>query len=247
MPSLLMLLFVPALALVVVLGIRLARRRSERVGPPWKPSGLESNLIIFYGFLLSFVFFLSGNAHRENVGLVHDQAEALAMIHREAELLPPADGDAVRAAVRAILEIEVRETRSDDDARAKLDAECDAAYDALWETLSSRAAAPGALPTYRAALDRAQRSISLHYRLVFSETERTPGALIALVVAGALLIGFLIGFTCGSGGHGRLVPWIYVLLASCTIATILDLNDPRHGFLQPSRANFQQLLDALAN
>ena len=77
------------------------------------------------------------------------------------------------------------------------------------------------------------------------EAERAPPAFLILLIGGSLMIAFLIGFTCAGEGHGRLVPVGYVLLAGCTIVTILDLNDPWHGFLRPSNQNYAQLLKAI--
>lgn len=238
-------LFLPVLALVVVAGVVLARRRLQRAGATWNSSKLESSLIGVYGFLLSFGFYLSGTVHRESTELVHEQSAELAMLHREASLLPPADAEAVHACIRGILSAEVKTARTDDEARSVLEAECSRAYDKLWDALVVRAVVPGAQAMYRPSLDHAQRAIALEYRLRFSELERVPRGFLLLLVSGALFVGFLIGFTSGSEGHGWLVPLIFVVLAGSTIVTILDLNDPWHGFLRPSKSNYEQLLQAV--
>ena len=243
--SLLSILILPILAASVVVGAWFARRSMRRHGTQWNRSGLESSLIGAYGLLLSFGFFLSGNVHREHAALVHDQSEALAMLYRETQLLPAAEGEGLRDGIRAILALEVQVAGVADEARIDLETRCGNAYDELWDALSTRATAPGAAAGYRSALDCAQRAIALEYRLRFNEAERSPPAFLILLIGGSLMIAFLIGFTCAGEGHGRLVPVGYVLLAGCTIVTILDLNDPWHGFLRPSNQNYAQLLKAI--
>lgn len=243
--SVLSILILPILAATVFTGAWFARRSVRLHGTRWNRSGLESSLIGAYGLLLSFGFFLSGNVHREYAALVHDQSEVLAKLYRESQLLPAEEGAVVRDRIRAILALEVQVAGVTDEVRAEIETRCGRAYDELWSTLSSRATASGATATYRPAIDCAQRAIALEYRLRFNEAERSPPAFLILLLGGSLLVAFLIGFTCASEGHGRLVPVGYVLLAGCTLVTILDLNDPWHGFLRPSQENYAQLLHAI--
>lgn len=239
------LLVLPLLALSVVVGTAHVRHRQRRTGSKWLASGLEGNLIGVYGLLLSFGFYSSGEVNRANASLVHDQSEVLAMLYREGELLPAGDRATVTAAVRGLLELKVRIARAGDEERAALELECGRAYDGLWAVLRERAGSGASSVDYRPTLDLLQRAIALEYRQRFSETERMPGAFLVLLFAGGLLIGYLIGFTSSGAGHGKLVPIIFVVLAGCTLIAIVDLNDPWHGFLRPSHANYEQLLGAI--
>lgn len=238
------LLVLPSIVLSVFAG-RLAVRRRARRSDTWSSSGLESSLIGVFGFLLSFAFFLSGGAHRESLALVHDQVAVLAKLHREADLLSPADAVALRQAVRTVLECEVAGAGASASESFACEAACSRAYDALWLEVGRRSATSADPSRFRAALDDAQEAIALEYRIRFSEIERVPTSFLWLLIAGAALTGFLIGFVCESERHGHLVPVCYVLLSGATLVTIFDLNDPRHGLLQTSRANYVQLLDAL--
>lgn len=235
--------YLPALGIVTAAGFWFARRRHAKGERVWTKSGLESGIVGSYGLLLSFGFFLSGNVNRDHAALVHDQCEALARLYREADLMSTAGRDAVRSAVRDVLTQEVAVARGDDDARAASEMESARAFDRLWATMTSMTRTEAALP--RAALDQAQRAIALEYRLRYNESERAPGAFLALLLAGACLVGFLIGYVSSAEGHGLFVPACYVLLVGGTLVTILDMNDPWHGFLRPSHANYEQLLNAI--
>jgi hypothetical protein len=109
--------FLPLLILTVATGYGLARRRFNALRLPWKPSGVENAVIGVYALLLSFAFYMSGNASRETTTLVHEHSDALAMLYREAALLPERDAEAVRDHVQRILALEVRSMALDGDAR----------------------------------------------------------------------------------------------------------------------------------
>jgi hypothetical protein len=236
------LVFLLFLATSVAAGYLYARWRYIGPSRPWKPTGVENGIVGLYGLLLSFAFLMSGNASREHDQVVYEHNDSFAMLFREARLLPSQDGDAVRSQVRRIMALEVQSIGSDESEREAIQAKATQLYDDLWRDVAARAARAPVGPDFRPALDQVQHAIALEYRLRFMDRDRTPTLVISIVVAGALLVGYLVGFMSGlDPRHHLLVPAIYFVLAGLAVTTILDLNNPRRGVLRPDSVNYETL------
>src|SRR5262249_33272685 len=73
----------------VVLGFYLAQRYYRGQNKTWKASGIENGVIGIFSLLISFTLLSSNNSLKDRNSLIHQQADALAQMNREAQFLSP--------------------------------------------------------------------------------------------------------------------------------------------------------------
>jgi hypothetical protein len=89
---------------------------------------------------------------------------------------------------------------------------------------------------------------STYYRTYYGHEERIPRLMIDLLLISAMLIGLLVGFMNGVGGielRQMLTSLVFLIIVLLTIRTVLDMNNPYFGTIQPELENLERLLDAL--
>ncbi|MBX7127350.1 MAG: hypothetical protein K1X47_16770 [Cyclobacteriaceae bacterium] len=239
-------LYLISLAGFVSAGYIFAHYRYQRKSRSWKLSGTENAIIGFYGLILSFLLLMAGNANKERYALIHQHADAIASLHREAGLLPAPARDTLRQHVIRLLESRLETDAEEDDDRREVLLANTSGYDQMWSTVEHFSLQDTLSPKMRPVIQAAQQAIALNYRIAYSNREGTPLTLMALLIVGSWLVGFLVGFTNGfNAEHSFLVPVIFFIITGLTVLTIRDLNDPNAGLIKPSLDNYREMLQAI--
>ena len=83
---------------------------------------------------------------------------------------------------------------------------------------------------------------SFFFRLMGLYDEKTPVLIISSIILSSWLIGLLIGFMNASQPSKQFLDAaIFIILVTLTLYTILDLDNPSSGFIQPGYDNFSEL------
>lgn len=72
--------------------------------------------------------------------------------------------------------------------------------------------------------------------------------MIDLLLISAMLIGLLVGFMNGVGGievRQMLTSLLFLVILLLTLRTVLDMNNPYYGRIQPELEDLERLMDAL--
>lgn len=233
------------LLLSIAGGFFLAQKNYHGKKTLWKPSGTENAVISFYGLLLSFSLYSSGNGYRAHTDLVHQHVDAIASIVRQANLSNDSVDLEVMDWARSILtaKIKSQDTGSEQDI-VNASSHNEQLYNGLLQKFAkSNAVDQASLQRYADKIDKA---IALDYRIQYDAIERTPVIIIILLVTGSFLVGVLIGFTNGFTDRPQLlVPAIFFLLTTLTVSAILDMDNPSFGIIRPSYNNYRNMLDSL--
>jgi hypothetical protein len=89
---------------------------------------------------------------------------------------------------------------------------------------------------------------SAYYRAYYGYEERIPSLMIDLLLVSAMLIGLLVGFMNGIGGielRQMITSLLFLVIVLLTFRTVLDMNNPYRGSIQPEQENLVRLLESL--
>lgn len=233
------LLYALLLVGLVVIGFAIAKKLYVERNKQWKPSGVESSLIGFFALVLSFTLSASYSAAHDRTSHIHQQADAIAQLHRESLLTN--DGLKKQVAEYLVSHIDAQLSfyknpgEDVDELTQAITRQNEAFYAAVVNDSGKRIAFQPLSPAYNALS-------SATFRMLYSYTERTPGIILFLLLLTSLLAGLLVGFMNGFYERPHiLVPLLYVLLVSFTMKALLDLDNPLKGNVRPEYKNLQDL------
>lgn len=239
-----------AIALVasVAGGFALAHFQFHRKKQDWRPTGLEAAIIGLFGLMLSFTFLAAHNATRERNRTVHEQADALATMRRNSLFLPAPLKQETRHFLRAHLAVQLRLDSAQFDRREEVHARVERIMGNYLTTLTEHAADSTMAPGVHTLLHDLSAVSSTYYRAYYGHEERIPRLMIDLLLISAMLIGLLVGFMNGMAGvqlRQMITALLFLVIVLLTIRTVLDMNNPYQGSIQPEQENLVRLLDAL--
>lgn len=208
----------------------------------WKPSGIESALITIFGLLLSFTLLSSNNALRERTALIHETAGALGEVYQESQLLPAPEQAAIRAVLLRFLALELAQHGAGQSPPAGHARQLTQLYWQAWHQFGLGPAGQLSGPALRQLLPAFNRLSAASSRLHYANQDRTPHAIIVLLVLSSWAIGALVGFTNNSQGERHyFVPLLFVIISVLTVQAIRDLDNPEMGLIRPNYSNLEDL------
>lgn len=222
----------------ISLGYYLAHHFYRKRNRKWEKSGVESSLIGFFALVISFTLSAAYNSSIDRNKLIHEQADAMAQMHRESLLLPPDQAFKVKQYMLNHINFQLYYY----DLRIKRDSVIGLLsqhnnnfFNAMRGDSLNRVALLSLTPSYN-ALSAAT------FRMWYSYDERTPLIIIFLLVVSSWLIGLLVGFLNGfHDGTHLLVPMLYFVMVSLTMQAIRDLDNPAIGGIRPEYKNLKDL------
>lgn len=229
-------------------GFALAHFQFHRKKQDWRPTGLEAAIIGLFGLMLSFTFLAAHNATRERNRTVHEQADALAGMRRNSLLLPAPLKEDTRHFLRAHLAVQLRMDSARFEDREAVHARLEHIMGNYLSQLIAHAADSSLAPGASSLLHDLDAVSSTYYRGYYGHEERIPRLMIDLLLISALLIGLLMGFMNGMAGvqlRQMITALLFLVIVLLTIRTVLDMNNPYHGSIQPEQENLERLLDSL--
>lgn len=229
--------FMPAFCLLLLLffelGFRLAMR--QKTSPPYKGRPVESAIIGLLALLLGFTFNQAGISYRERLAIVHEESDTVAQVYRMSEMLPEAERRTLRNHLIDYLEAK---------AAMATDREVIRIHSRIFRHVLNLMRQQTITEASGLTLVQSvNRMIQLHFRGVYSRSERVPVPVIGLLVIGSFSIGLMVGFASGCNERRSwVIPLVFFIMVSGTLAVIRDLDDPYGGLI---RVDFSNLLDLL--
>jgi len=229
-------------------GFALAHFQFHKKKRDWRPSGIEAAIIGLFGLMLSFTFLAAHTATRERNRMVHEQADAIATMRRNSLLLPDPIKNDTRHFLRAHLAIELRMDSARFDGREAVHDRMEGLMGRYIAQLLEHSTDSTLAAGVAVMMQDLNAVSSTYYRTYYGYEERIPRLMIDLLLISAMLIGLLVGFMNGIGGielRQMLTSLLFLVVVLLTIRTVLDMNNPYHGTIQPEQENLVRLLDAL--
>jgi hypothetical protein len=221
-------------------GFRFGRRMAEKTGEMVKPqiSVVEGSLVGVLGLLLAFTMSMAVTRFEVRKQLVLDDANAIGTSYRRTKLLPEPEASQIANLLRQYVDVRVRYVLVGEDP-VKLQAAREQAA-RLQTEFWARAVAYGQkdpnpvragllLQSLNQVIDLdAARWMALH--------NHVPSAVIYLNAILALLTITLVGYAFGLHGvHHVFSMFLMALAFTVVLSVIIDLDRPRHGFIQVSQ------------
>lgn len=234
------------------LGYRAGRRAAEK-HPEWAHEGIgviEAAIFALLGLLLGFSF--AGGTSRLDARrqLIVQEANAIGTAYLRLDELPAAQQPEMRRLFRDYLDTRLRVYQALPDLKAAEQqlARASQLQLEIWSNAvagsradSTQNAARLLLPALNDMIDvTTTRTIALHTRL--------PALIFALLVVVSLLSGLLAGYAMAKRERrSRLHMLLYAGVIALTVCVVLDLDDPRAGFIRLDTAEnaLVQLRDSI--
>ncbi|MEX1133062.1 MAG: hypothetical protein WEC15_07565 [Flavobacteriales bacterium] len=229
-------------------GFALAHYQFHKKQRDWRPSGIEAAIIGLFGLMLSFTFLAAHNATRERNRMVHEQADAIATMRRNSLLLTEPLKKETRHFLRAHLAIELRMDSARFDGREAVHDRMEGLMGRYLSRLMEHSADSTLTDGVHVLMHDLNAVSSTYYRAYYGYEERIPRLMIDLLLISAMLIGLLVGFMNGMGGvelRQMITSVLFLVIVLLTIRTVLDMNNPYHGTIQPEQENLERLLESL--
>lgn len=234
------------LLLAVEAGYRLGRRRRVRTEGSDDAHLHTTQAALFgvLGLLLGFTFAMSVSRFDARRALVTEEANAIGTAALRAELLPDAQRMQMGSALRELVSARLAFFAAGENAEAVAAALAAAEVQerAAWTIAVDAARQEPQAVSNLLLLEALNEVIDLHEQRQIALESHVPTAVLALLlVVGALSLGF-VGY--GAALSGRQRPRAAALLAltvGLVLATILDLDRPRSGWIQVSQASMERL------
>lgn len=238
--------FAVLLILAMGSGILYAIRYKKKSN--WESSGIENSVVGIFGLIISFTFLQAGNAHRERFANIHKEAANIDMLYRYSKGMPDSFYKVTRNTLITFLDNQITYQQSDDEQflyNAKKISDSYWLYLMNYTEQTNDLIHADRLNKISVCFDQIRTSVSL---LAYSYYERTPSFVMFLLVIVALLIGFLVGFMNAIKLKIHyLLPTIYFVMITLTMAVISDLNNPRLGFIKPSYHHLGLIYENIKN
>jgi phosphoglycolate phosphatase-like HAD superfamily hydrolase len=234
------------------LGYRAGRRAAQK-HPEWAHEGIgviEAAIFALLGLLLGFSFAGATSRLDAKRQLIVQEANAIGTAYLRVDELPAAEQPEMRRLFRDYLDARLRVYQALPDLKAAEQQLTQAGelQQEIWSKAvtgsredSTQNAARLLLPALNEMIDvTTSRTIALHTRL--------PALIFALLVGVALLSGLLAGYAMAARqGRSRLHMLIYAGVIALTVYVVLDLDDPRAGFIRLGTAEnaLVQLRDSI--
>lgn len=208
------------------------------------------SLLGLLALLLSFTFAMAADRYDERRQLVVSDANALAGLYQESNLLPDPPRKAFKRLLRQYVDLRAQIALLHHDPRdsetAQTAAQSEKIFEQMWNVIQSVAESHPLPSVAHDMLKGLIEVMSLYRERLFSWEGRVPDPIIWLLLLGALTAIAVIGFYGGLANHRGLPPRIAVTLLLCaTIYVILDLDKPHQGLMPVSQSPMLHLERAL--
>jgi hypothetical protein len=225
-------------------GFRLGRRPRKQTSEDTKSqmSTVGAGILGVLGLLLGFTMSMAVTRFEVRKQLVLEEANAIRTAHLRTQLLPTAEGKEIADLLRAYTNVRVPEDGRDIYAQITIARQKSARLqDAFWQ----RAVAYGQEDPnpVRAGLllQSLNEVIDLDAARWMAFQNHVPETVIYVIAVVGLLAETVVGYSFGLGGLRQLFSICMLSLAvTLVLAVIIDLDQPREGFIRVSQ---QPLLD----
>jgi hypothetical protein len=230
----------------VLAGAGARARRKEQVTADLGP--IQGAVLGLLGLLLAFTYSLAASRQDARRGLVVREANAIGTAYLRAGLLPEPRLGELRAILRQYLDSRIApdEVARDPVKLAETVRRSERILQTLWPAASRNI--EGRPPTVLDSLmfQALNEVIDLHTERLAAYEYRVPQIILWLLFAVAAMAMAMTGFGGGlSGRRSLFFTSMLAVMVAAVIMVILDLDNPRRGFIRVSQRPMIQLRDSL--
>jgi hypothetical protein len=205
------------------------------------PTGvLVGSILALLAFLLAITMGMASDRFDTRRGLVLEEANAIQTTYLRAGYLPDAASSEIRNLLREYVPLRVD---ASDPATLLANAQqSDALLLQIWSIAEAEAKVTQQGDLMAAFIESLNETIDLHEsRVASSVYSRVPGSILWLLFVGSVLTLAIVGYSAGLTRRRDLLSAIVLIVAlGAVLALVIDLDQPRAGFVQVSQ---QPLID----
>ena len=208
-------------------------------------STVQSAALTLLALVIGFSLSMAVGRYDQRKNYEEEEANAIGTEYIRADLLPAAQSQQLRDALKHYLDLRMRfYARHDEDTLAGINKETAAVQNTLWQ-----AAKAGALvspnPVSALAVAGANDVINTQGYTQAAWWNRIPHSAWLLMVMLGIFCSFLVGY--GTRGHKAYVPLLSImpLVVALSFMLIADIDSPRKGIIRVVPQNLQSLADSL--
>jgi hypothetical protein len=233
-----------ALLLAAWLGSWLRRRLSLDEKQQDDFSLILASTLTLLGLLIGFSFSMASGRYDQRKNLEEAEANAIGTEYLRADLLPAADGEKVREALKRYLDLRIRFYAADPAGVRAIDAETARLQAELWLAVTGPAKRQPD-PVVALAVAGMNDVINAQGYTQAAWWNHVPISAVVLMGGVAFLCNVLIGYGARAAPlHGRLM-LILPLFVALAFALIFDIDTPRLGFIKIVPQNLLSLQEQL--
>jgi hypothetical protein len=237
-------LFLLAAEVGFLAGRRHARRASDRepqIGP------IQAALLGLLALLLGFSFAMAQSRYDARRALVLEEANAIGTAYLRAQLLPEPEASEIADALRRYVDVRLARLgeRVDESSLREVVAESERLHAYLWER-AVRASRKDARPVVSLSITALNQVIDVHSARLAAFRNHVPDAVFLLLYFVAAVAMGVTGYANGLESHRSFWPTVTMaVLIAVVIATVMDLDRPRRGFITVSQQSMLDLRESL--
>lgn len=236
-----------SMLVAIEVGYRLGRRARGSADDSGMAhiNAVQASMLGMLALLIGFTFSLALQRFDSRSEAVVEEANAIGTAYLRTDLLPPEQREAARSLLREYLALRVRagrETLVETTRRGDLLAAGNRTLASLWE-VAARAVAADASPVRTGLFVQAVNElIDAYGRRDAALNRHVPELVLYLLYGTFILIGSIVGYACGIGGHRpSFATHILVALIVLLVFVIIDLDRPRRGLIEVDQDSLVQL------
>ena len=209
-----------------------ARTPGEQEGPN---GVLVGSLLGLMAFLLAVTMGMAADRFDTRRALVVEEANAIGTAYLQADYLPDAEADQMKALLREYLPLRIA---SDDTEQVQANIRRSLELHAEMWAIAAAVAKSGHSPDLVSSFGESLTDVvSLNQtRIVSGLYARVPETVLLLLLVGSILSLGMVGFTAGVAGQRSVLSAVVLVIAlGATLTLVIDLDRPQEGFLKVSQ------------
>jgi hypothetical protein len=205
------------------------------------PTGvLVGSILALLAFLLAITMGMASDRFDTRRGLVLEEANTIQTTYLRAGYLPEPASTEIRNLLREYVPLRI--TPSDEATRLANAQRSEALLQQIWSIAEAEAQVTQQGDLMAAFIESLNETIDLHEsRLAAGVYSRVPASILWLLLLGSVLTLAIVGYSAGLTKRRDLLSAIVLIVAlGAVLALVIDLDQPRQGFVQVSQ---QPLID----
>lgn len=219
------------------------RMRAKTAALGQTPDLVRQGLMTLMALLLAFGVSMAESRYEQRSSTLIDEANAISTTYLRTSFISGEDQKVLRSLLNKYLDRRIAYyaiTRINSEERAQNLKETAALQDQIWEVGARIGLGKPAIPASQLLLSLNQM-FDLQNKQDYSYMHRVPRSVIILLFVSACAVSGMVGFSHGTSNKRHPVfSALLIIVMTCTLFVIMDLDRPRRGFI---RLGPQVLLD----
>lgn len=242
------LIYLVVLICMVITGVVVSKKLGVTESADWKSHTLISVIISFFSLLLAFTLSSSADSNKARINALQQHKGAIAGLYRQSFLFDDSLRRSVKDYAMKAIEIKSSAISVNSTEATREQYRRSSIFNTTYLRSISGLVKDDSRPHVgtRSIIDEMNKIIDLDELLHYRNQERTPAAVMLLLLIGSWTIGFLMG-AIGVFFRKRyyMGPIIFTTLTALTVLIIQDMDNPHRGFVKPPYEIYKDLQDEI--